>query len=92
MIDIKAKVFISHSGWDGIVEQVVEALERAFGADFVALFDRRHILPGQKVSDRVSGTIAECDAALIVIDQRALDYTNHPWVFAEANELKGRAR
>ncbi|HUA06689.1 MAG TPA: toll/interleukin-1 receptor domain-containing protein [Solirubrobacteraceae bacterium] len=89
MTDTKAKVFISHSGWDGIVEKFFGELKIAFGDDFEPLYDMEHIGGGDDLDQRVADLIGDSDAALVVVDQRALDSEEHPWVLAEANWLRG---
>ena len=57
MTDKKAKVFISHSGWHGIVEKFFAELKVAFGDDFEPLQDIEHITGGEKRAKRVGQLI-----------------------------------
>ena len=90
MTDTKAKVFISHSGWDGIVEKFFAELKVAFGDDFEPLYDIEHITGGEKLAKRVGELIADCDAAVVIIDKRALKFGKHAWVHSEAGRLQDR--
>jgi len=72
MASRKAGVFISHCGKVGPVRALIDALVTAFGDDFMALVDEREIRAGGPVTEEVGRMIRTCDAAIVIVNQRAL--------------------
>jgi hypothetical protein len=86
----KARVFISHCGKQGVVAETIAAFELAFGTDFEAVLDSSEIRVGDDLTAAVRRMIRECDAAIVIVDKRALKFGDNPWVFAESTLLGDR--
>jgi len=86
----RARVFISYSGYEGVVQQVVDALVKALTRDgFEPEWDRARIGLGNEVKAGVDAMIERCDAAVVVVGKRALEDENR-WVFGESIVLTRR--
>jgi hypothetical protein len=82
-------VFISHSGKDGVVRDLIDALIAGFGEEFEPLVDERNIAGGQEYRPVIDAMIGKCDAAVVIVSSAALA---SPWVKREANLLGYKAR
>jgi hypothetical protein len=93
MTAVKARVFVSHCGFEGVVHDVLEALvELLPKADFDVLLDRFTLAPSEQLKKTIDGWIWTCDAAIVVVDKKALVIGEHTWVFNEASRLHDRRK
>jgi hypothetical protein len=84
-------VFLSHSGYGGDVEAVLDVLVgRLEDGGFIPLLDRQTIPGGVDFHLRVHNMIATCHAAVVLLNRRAhaLEST---WVLNETSRLQERA-
>lgn len=85
----KPKVFISHSGNDGVVGELIAALVDKLRADYEPMVDMRNIPGGQEYRQLIDEMLRQCDSAVVIVSRAALD---SPWVRNEAGRLRDRAR
>lgn len=91
MTPIQARIFLSHCGFEGDVAAVLEEIIDALPcADFKIMLDRTALDPGAPLKETIDDWLWNCDAAVVVVDARALDFEQNPWVFTEANRLQDR--
>lgn len=88
--EVRPRVFISHSGKDGQVGELIAALENLLHDDYQVLIDERNIGPGP-FREPIDDMIRKCDAAIVIISPRALE-PDRAWVRTEAAMLGLKAR
>ena len=78
--NIKTKVFISHSAEDNdFIEKLTEDLERR---DLIIWVDRKELVSGDSLVDKISNGIIESDYFLVALSQHSV---NSKWVQTELN-------
>ena len=85
----RPKVFISHSGKEGVVAELMTELVKRFGEEFEPLVDERNIGGGQEYREVIDAMIRQCDAAVVIVSRAALTSS---WVPQEAGWLGLKAR
>ena len=83
MPERKARIFISHSAKETRAQEIQAALYDALktSASLVPLMDKRDLEPGDMWRARINLWVGGCDAAVILLSQKALQ---SDWVFYEA--------
>src|ERR1017187_5155766 len=82
------KLFVSHSSHaDASRTRLRTVCQKLENAGFFVLVDYEEIKSGDAWRDRIHTSLAECQAALILFDEEAL---NSPWVLKEATILSRR--
>jgi hypothetical protein len=90
-VTTKARVFLSHCGFEDDVRDVLEALVAVLPQDdFEILLDRFTLRPSEDLTKTINGWLWSCDAAVVVVDPKALEFGVNPWVFSEAVRLQDR--
>src|SRR4051812_30317202 len=84
----RPKVFLSHSGYDGVVRESIDALASALEREgYETRLDRRELRAGNDFWKWIGDQIQQCDAAVVQISPRALETT---WVSNELQRLLQR--
>ncbi|MGH9942693.1 MAG: toll/interleukin-1 receptor domain-containing protein, partial [Pyrinomonadaceae bacterium] len=95
MTTYRPKVFISYTTNDEIAVRLRDALyERLDGgradASYEVWVDKESLTPGDQWRHEIHNGLGQCDAAIVLLSEHALDTDAHPWVWNEAAILVHR--